>query len=87
MVTEVVKICDPVSRRVTVPLDAGATSATMERLMKDDADLPFCELPRVNPAYKVPEQACTTPVQQNACYWPQVCLLLLVQWGRKGLFQ
>jgi hypothetical protein len=41
------------NRRMTVPLDGSATSATMERLMRDDADVPFCELPRVNPAVKV----------------------------------
>ena len=61
-------------RRVTVPLDPGATSATMERLMQDDADLPFCELPRVNPAYKVPGQARPAPVTVPDCKPADDCL-------------
>ena len=36
-----------------MPLDEGATSASMEPLMRDDAAYTFSELPRVHPDHKV----------------------------------
>ena len=37
---------------MTVPLDGSSSSASIAPLMKDDS-YTFCELPRVNPNYKV----------------------------------
>ena len=41
---------------MTVPLDGSSSSASIAPLMKDDS-YTFCELPRVNPNYKVTLQA------------------------------
>ena len=40
------------SRRLTVPL-SGDGDATMSKLMKNDSEYTFSELPRINPHYKV----------------------------------
>ena len=39
-------------RRLTVPL-TGDGDATMSKLMKNDAEYTYAELPRINPQYKV----------------------------------
>ena len=40
-------------RRMTIPLDGSSTTATVQPLMKDDDSYTYCELPLVNPQYKV----------------------------------
>ena len=41
---------------MTVPL-TGDGEATMSKLMKDDAEYTYAELPRINPHYKVIRQS------------------------------
>ena len=63
------KTASVAGRRLTVPL-TGDGDATMSKLMKDDAEYTYAELPRINPHYKV--------IRQSHYSQPLVSKLMLI---------